>query len=451
MVLIDSIVVIIYFLLIAFLIFKNKKASSLEDFAVGGRKIPSTLVFASLAATFLGPGYSMGLANKAAGNGYIWLCIFLAFSLQTLIVGYFIAPRLRAFKNAYTIGDIMRERYGKTLQIITGLFSVAICAGFVGVIAKASGDLISTLTGISFFWSVVISTIFVIIYSTYGGLKSVVLTDVIQFIILSLSIPLILVFIGFDHDLDSLVNSGMETLSANEGMSTISILGLLLAFLFGETLIPPYANRALMAKSEKEAKSGFLKAGAYSIFWFFICSTIGVVSIVLLPDSENPFIGSMQTYLPVGLLGFAIAALISIIMSSQDSILNAASVSFNRDLISNLMKSDSNNRLLQRTRILNVGIGIVATVFAINVPSVVDALLYCYTLWAPTIVLPLIIGVLYKKANKNAALYAILSGGVATGLWEWVLNIPQEIPSILIGLLVNQIVFWSIQLVLNKE
>ncbi|MBK9317794.1 MAG: hypothetical protein IPM91_02410 [Bacteroidetes bacterium] len=122
-----------------------KRAKSIEDFAVGSRQIPSSIVFASLAANAIGPGYSMGLANKAAADGYIWFVIFLAFSLQTLLVGYFVAPRLRAFSNAYTIGDIMGYRYGKLVKYISGLLSILLCAGFVGAIANASGNIINTV------------------------------------------------------------------------------------------------------------------------------------------------------------------------------------------------------------------------------------------------------------------------------------------------------------------
>jgi len=100
----------------------------------------------------------MGLANKAADKGYIWLIVFLAFSLQTILIGYFVAPKLRQFSKAYTLGDVMGYRYGKLVKVISGIMSVVLSAGFVGAIAKASGDIISAFTGLPFLIAVIIST-----------------------------------------------------------------------------------------------------------------------------------------------------------------------------------------------------------------------------------------------------------------------------------------------------
>ena len=444
----DWIVLVIYFIAIIVIIAMNNKANSMAEFAVGSKQIPGGIIFASLSATFIGPGYSMGLANKAADKGYIWFVIFLAFSIQTILVGKYIAPRLRLFSNAYTLGDVMGIRYGKLVKIITGILSVALSAGFVGVIAKASGDIISGITGLPFLWAVVLSTVVVIIYSTIGGIKTVVLTDVIQFIMLAVVVPLTLIFMAAESNMGDLINNTNPDLFSLSGhFPTITLFGLLISFLLGETLIPPYANRALMAKNDQEAKNGFLSTGAFSIFWFFVCASIGIFGAQLFPTSDNVYLDVMNSYLPIGLLGLAIAALISIIMSSQDSILNAASVSFNNDILSSFSKKYKDDSTALRTsRWLNLIIGFIATIFALNVPSIVDALLYCYTLWAPTVVLPLIIGSLKKNVHPIAGLSAMVLGGVSTGIWEWGLGNPNGIPSLLIGVAVNQTTFWVVHI-----
>lgn len=438
---------IVYFIGLVGIVLFTRKARSMEDFAVGSRQIPGGIIFATLSATFIGPGYSMGLANKAGYNGYIWLLIFLAFSLQTLLVGYFVAPRLRQFQNAYTLGDVMGYRYGKLVKIISGILSVALSAGFVGVIAKAAGDIISSITGLPFLWAVILSTVIVIIYSTFGGIKTVIITDVLQFIILAISVPLILIFMGFDVGFSELISKIPNNINSLSGhFPAIVLFGLFLSFLLGETLIPPYANRALMAKDHKQAKKGFLMTGFFSIAWFFVCATIGILGSVLFPDADNIYLTAMNTFLPVGLLGLAIAALMSIVMSSQDSILNAASVSFNNDILAVFSdKYKDDQKALRTSRLLNLLIGIVATIFAINVPGIVEALLYCYTLWAPTIVLPLIIATLKKDAKPIAGLAAIITGGLVTGIWEWGLGNPYQIPSLLVGVLANQVAFWLVQ------
>jgi SSS family solute:Na+ symporter len=449
---IDYIVIAIYFIGLLAIILMIQRAKTIEDFAVGSRSIPSSIVFASLAANAIGPGYSMGLANKAATDGYVWFFIFLAFSLQTLLVGYFIAPRLRRFSKAYTIGDIMGYRYGKLVKYLSGGLSILLCAGFVGAIANASGNIINSVFGIPFFWGVIITTVAVIAYTTYGGIKVDIITDVIHFAIMALAIPSILIFMGVEKGVGNLIQEIPEKLSSlTGGFSNITILGLMLSFLLGETLIPPYTNRALAAKNEQHAKSGFLKAGIFTVFWFLVCSSIGLLSASQFPGSNNLYLTAVKEYLPVGVYGLVIAVLVNIVMKSQDSVLNAASVALNNDFLDNYGSKVKITNPLLVTRIFNVLIGSVSVVFALNVPSIIDALLLCYTLWAPTVVLPLIIGVLKKNVKPISGLLAIVIGGIATGIWEWGLHNPHEIPSLLVGIVCNQIAFWLSELAFNKS
>ncbi|MBI9019442.1 MAG: hypothetical protein JEZ07_19510 [Phycisphaerae bacterium] len=315
----DWVVIAIYFLLMMVIVPIVRKAKTMHEFAVGSKQIPGSILFATLSATCIGPGYSMGLANKAADKGYVWLLIFFFFSLQTILIGCFVAPKLRQFRNAYTLSDIMGIRYGKLVKLISGIFSVALCAGFVGVIAKASGDIISSITGISFIWAVIISMVFVIVYSMFGGIKIVILTDVIQFIVLAIAIPLILILMIYKNGmLGTLSNIPVKSMALSGHFTLPALAGLCLSFFLGETLIPPYANRALMARNSNDAKKGFVLSGIFSLAWFLVCASIGVFGkSTISASNDDIFLISMHQYLPVGLLGLVTAAIISIIMSSR--------------------------------------------------------------------------------------------------------------------------------------
>lgn len=446
----DYIIIAIYFISVFIVIIKVQRARTIEDFAVGSREIPSSIVFASLAANAIGPGYSMGIANKAALNGYVWFFIFLAFSLQTILIGYFVAPKLRRFENAYTIGDIMGYKYGKLVKYISSALSILLSAGFVGAIANASGSIIHSVFGIDFIWGVVITAVVVIVYTTYGGIKVDLITDVIHFAIMAIVISSILIFMSVEHGLGNLIaNTPQKLFSVTGDFSNLKIFGLILSFMLGETLIPSYTNRALAAKNEDHAKRGFIKAGLFTISWFFVCSSIGILSVNFFKDSDNVFLSALKTYLPIGVYGLVIGVMVNIVMKSQDSLLNAASVALNNDFLGNYSKKKNNALLI--TRIFNVLIGTVAVVFAINVPSVIDALLICYTLWAPTIVLPLVIGVLKKDVKPLSGLLAIVFGAIGTIIWEWVLHNPNDVPSLLIGILCNQAAFWLSELLIKKN
>lgn len=452
MLLFDWLIIAIYFLILAAIIVYARRARSMSDFAVGSRAMPAGIVFATLSATLIGPGYSMGIANNASTGGLVWVLIFLGFSVQMILVGLFIAPKFRQFEKAFTIGDVMGYRYGKLVKLITGVISVVLLAGFVGVIARASGDILFAITGIDFVWAIVLSTVIVIVYSTFGGIKSVIITDIIQFIVLALSIPVTILFLsdGFAvHEMVAQVPN--ELLNVTDAFPFWVFAGLFLSFFLGEMLLPPYATRVLVSKSSKDAKRGFVLTGAFSAVWFFLCAVVGIFGIAMFPETENAFVAVIKESLPIGLTGIAVAALFSIIMSSQSSVLNSAAVSFNYDILSVFSRDfRSDQKALRSGRWLNVLIGLFAVIFAIRVPGVVEALLICYTLWAPTIILPFVIGVLYKDVKPIAGLSSIIAGGAATAIWEWVFLLPYDVPSLAIGVLANQIVFWGVQFTLTN-
>jgi solute:Na+ symporter, SSS family len=446
--LLDWAVIGLYFAFLLGALAFARRAKNMEEFAVGGRSLPAGIVFATLTSTFIGPGYSMGLANNAAQTGLIWVAIFFAFSLQTVLIGRFVAPRLRSFEGALTLGDIMGYRYGRLVKLLAGILSVALTAGFVGVIARASGEIIAALTPIPFIWAVILSTALVIGYSTWGGIKTVVLTDVLQFILLAVITPIVVLFIVSRVGAAEADAHLSRALGASSGIPPVAALGLVLGFLLGETLIPPYTNRALMSRDAATAGRAFVMTGAFSVAWFIVCGSIGVLGAATLPPTEgNLFIATLRAYLPAGMLGLAVTALVSIVMSSQSSLLNAASVSFTRDVAGVLRPGlASANVSLAMMRWLNLAIGVGATVFALNVPGIIDALLYCYTLWAPTVVLPLIVAALRPGVKPLSGLAAIVAGGAATALWEWWLATPGEVPSLLVGVAANQVAFWTVEL-----
>ncbi len=446
----DWVVIAAYVVVLTGVVVSVRRARSLEDFSVASRQIPGSIIFATLAATYIGPGYSMGLANKAATQGFIWLFIFFAFSVQTLLVGIFVAPRIQKFRNARTIGGIMGRRYGTFTQALTGFLTLALLTGFVGVMSKASADIISSLTGMPFIWAAILSTTVVIGYSTFGGVKADIASDILHFVILGIGIPLVLVFLIADKGLSPLISSIPPDLTSLRGaFPPAALVGLFLAFLFGETLIPPYVTRALAAKSPSDARRGFVLAAGFGIAWFIVCVSIGVLTRASAPieSADNAFIYAVTTYAPVGVRGLVIVALAAIIMSSWDSLLNCASVSFHTDILSLVFPALRGPRAgLLSGRALNVIIGVGATLFAINVPGIVEALLYCYTLWAPTVVMPLIIASMRNKVSPFAGPAAIIAGGLAAAVWEWGLGVPWGLPSVVVGLAANQLAFWSVQL-----
>ncbi len=454
---IDWIVISIYLVLLVLVVLRSRvKGMTMKFFAIDKQRTTSLLVFATLSASFIGPGYTLGLTEQGYQTGLLFFFVYLGFTIQTILIGIFVAPKLRNYVGAYTVGDILGFHYGKISRVFTGLISMLYCAGIVGIVAKVSGLLLEGTLGIPFFWGVIVSTIIVVLYSTLGGMRTVLFTDMFQFSMLTLAVSLfcITIFIkapGVDVIVSNLPQSFNNPFN---GITWIHFTGLFAGFFLGETLVPPYTNRAFVSKDSKSAKKGFIWAGAFSLFWFAMVISIGIFAKALFPEinPSDSFIAMANNYLPIGLLGFLMVAIISIIMSTQDSYLNAASVSFIRDIYETFRKGKTDKDLLLYSKITTFIIGILGILFALQGTGIIDALLLNYTFWAPTVVLPMIIAILMpSKVKPIAGLVSIICGIVGVAIWEWILNNPIGIQSLLVGIVSNQIGFWITQLLASSK
>lgn len=188
--------IIIFYLSVVLLVglSSGKGMKSLQEFSVSHRSYTSMVIFATLSASFIGGGFSIGNAEKVFRLGIVNIVALWGFSLKELLVAKFIAPRMGNFPNVISTGDIMEQGYGKLGKVVTGFFSVFLCAGIVGAQVGAMGLIFNVFLGIEPVGGILIGCGIVIAYSTIGGMRAVVLTDIIQFCVLAIGLPAALVF-----------------------------------------------------------------------------------------------------------------------------------------------------------------------------------------------------------------------------------------------------------------
>lgn len=443
----DYLFIALYFLgLVAFGIIV-RRIRNFGDYAVGGRSVPGIMIFASLCATYIGPGYTMGFTSKGFASGWLFFFVALAFSAQTVLTALFIAPRLHGFKNCYTVGDVIGNAHGKTAQVVAGLISTLLCIGFAAIMGKVGGLVLQGATGLPFLAGVFLVTGVGVVYCYTGGMKSVIATEAIQYSIFAIAIPLLL-WIAVSKsgvNLSEADTKGWSAMhSALAGMTPLQIAGLFLSFFLGETLIPPYANRALAAGSPAIARGGFLAGAGYSVLWFAMVVGLGVVAAVVAPDvkSDDAFMTLAVKYLPHGLLGILIVAVAAIIMSSQESVLNAGAVSFTRDIRDVLgANALSDQQRLRLSRLSTLVMGVLAAVLAYFAPSIIDGLLIIYSVWAPSVLPVFLFAILLRKPVRGAGAAAMLAGAAASLIWQFALKEPGQVPALMVGLTANLVTY----------
>ena len=236
----DWTVVALYIGALVLITVKARRTRLLEDFTVASRDMPRAMVFATLSATYIGPAYTLGIAASAAERGYVWYLIALMVPLQTILVGKWVAPRLREYSQCHSVGHVMGEIYGTPVRWITGILSFLFNSFVVGLIARAFGEVVSNFTGISAETVIIVGTLPVIFYAAWGGVKTVMLTDAIQFAVLAVAIPSVVYFSGFLFDMGSLAGKVSELhFTWHGGYPPGELWGLVIAFFFGEILLPP--------------------------------------------------------------------------------------------------------------------------------------------------------------------------------------------------------------------
>ena len=444
---IDLFSVIVYLgLVLAIGMLASRGVRSLQYFSVAGRSYSSAVIFATLSASFIGGGFTMGNAEKVFIWGIVNIFALWGFSLKEILVATLIAPRMDTFSEAISVGDIMERAYGKTAKLVSGCFAVLLCSGIVGAQVGATGYIFKLFFGVPHSWGILFGFGIVVLYSTIGGMKSVVWTDLLQFLVLSVGIPLTLIFGlyksgGFEAIRAAIPADHLTFLGSKTPLAFVSLF---LTFVLGETLVPPYVQRLLVGRSAKQTSRGTLASGLFSIPFFAITGGIGLVALTLQPELDPnmalPYV--IQQVLPLGLKGVVVAGIIAVVMSSADSFLNGAAVAFTNDVVGPLRRrSMSDRQALILAKATTLLVGVLAVIFAIKIKSILDMLIFAYHFWAPVIVIPLAAAFLGIKARARVFMAACIAGLVGMVLWNYLLLAPGGVDGLIIGVLSNTAVF----------
>lgn len=447
----ELVIIVLYLVLIlAVGLMAGRGITNLKDYAVGGKSFNSMIIFATLSATFIGGGFSMGNAEKVFLVGIANIVALWGFSFKEILVAAFIAPRMARYPDAISVGDIMEPHYGRGARIFSGIFGIALCAGILGAQVGAMGYIFNLFLGMDRVTGILIGCGIVIAYATFGGMRAVIWTDVIQFVVLAIGIPLTLYF-GISHA------GGWEAMAARipaehllistEPAALLSLGALFLTFMLGETMVPPYLQRLMIGRSSRDTTRGTLFSALFSIPFFAITGTIGLVALALdpalNPNLAMPYVIKVALH-PV-MQGFVIAAVISIIMSSADSFLNSASIAFINDIVRPLKTTPMEHSTeLMLARLTTFAVGVLSIVFAISIDSLLDILIYAYNFWAPTVLVPLAAAILGFRATRRRFVAGALAGITMALLWNNMFHNPYAIDGLVIGFLSNMAVFFAV-------
>lgn len=435
---VDIIIFVVYFIaMIAVGLYFYYKNKSLEDYYVGSRSLGSWHIGLSVVATDVGGGFSIGLGGLGFLIGIAGSWMLFTGLIGAWITAVLLIPKVNELSHQqkwYTFPQLFSYFYDKRVALLAGIISAIGYIGFTSSQLLAGAKLASaTFSEIDLQSALIIMGAIAVVYTAIGGLKAVIYTDTIQWIILMAG----LIFIGIPVSYFKVggIDAIRQTLSPNY----LSLLNIewsqLINWLF--TIVPIWFvgmtlyQRIYAAPNVKTAKKAWYIAGLFE--WplmAFMGVVLGLISRVAFEnnlfdvhgfDSSSSFDAEMglpillNTILPVGLMGLMLSAYFSAILSTADSCLMAASGNVQTDILSKIWPQKLNNKShLRLSQIITISIGIFAILLANYMTNVLDLMLYSYAFMVSGLFIPVLMALYTKKPNARAAFGAMISGGFTT-------------------------------------
>jgi SSS family solute:Na+ symporter len=420
----DLLVVVIYLIVTLVAgIWSGQDVKDLRAFSIGGRKYGTSVLVATITATFVGGGDTLGGGEKAFKSGIIFFIFVISNFIYSMILANVLAPRIDKYEGCISIGDIMGVIFGKKAQILTGIAGTLKEITITGAQLSAIGYIFYYFLGISHSIGIFIAGGIVITYSVFGGMKSITITDVIQFIVLVVAVPTIanvgLYKIGgYKMLFDSLPVSHLKFFPKNK-LDLIQNIDTALIIIL--TIVRPTSvQKLLMAKDAKQASKAFRYSGYIYLLALSMITVIGLIAKILAPNL-NPYMAVpyIVDLLPIGFRGLAIAGLLAIIMSTADSLLNAASVLLVNDVVIPLSRGQiTEERKLQLARLSTFIIGVLSIIGAVSFESVLDIIIFSHIFWSPLIAVPFFLVTIGFQLNKTSFWYSAIGASTTVILWK---------------------------------
>ena len=396
----------------------SRSGRSVRSFFNAGGSVPWPMAGLSLFMGFFSAGTFVVWGSIAYSYGWVSVTIQWGMCLAGIITGLFIAQKWNK-TGVLTAAEYITSRLGVQTQKTYTLLFLFVSLFTTGSFLYPVGKIIAISTGLSLTASIALIGLVSILYVSLGGLRAVVVTDVLQFVILFAAvlivIPLSFRQVGGVSSWLEATPEGFFDLTAGQYTPLFVIAFSLYntAFLAGNWA---YVQRYTGVKDGKSArKVGLLFAALYSfcpILWMLPPMIYRVLSPGLVDfGDEGAYLLMCKEVLPSGLLGLMLGGMVFATASSLNATLNISSAVFTNDIFKRLRPSAGEKTLMRVARLSTIGFGIAAIVVALLIPSmggVVNVVISVGALTGVPLYLPVIWSLFSKRQTGKSVLAVTL-------------------------------------------
>jgi len=412
---VDLGLIAIYLIGILFLGMKYSRRyrNDIDGYLLAGRRLSLPAFVATLVATWYGG--ILGIGEFTYRYGLLnWVTQALPYYLFAILFGLFLAPKIQR-SGLYTIPDQLYQKYGKPAGLLGSLFIFFLTSPAPHLLMV--GLLISAIFGIPFWWAFLVGVVFSILYAYFGGLKAVVVTDIIQFGLMFLGFAILVVKLVTQYGSLSFLQANLppDHLRFSGGAHWQYIL-VWFFIAFWTFVDPGFYQRCYAARTPQVARRGVLISVFFWMLFDMLTTISGLYARALLSDINPlmafPRLGEMV--LGNFWRGLFFIGMLATIMSTLDSISLLSATTFGRDLLWRMQPDSPINR---NTRIGFFITLIISAIVILMIPSVVSIWYTLGTLFIPGLLVPIICNFTSKKFKPTAIFTGMLLSFGTTLIW----------------------------------
>ncbi len=433
------VLVLIAVTLLAVALYRTSQVKTKADYLVAGRSLPALVRVLTLLTSWIGAGSLFAGAENAYKNGFAALWQPAGGWLGLLLI-YFIAPRARRFAK-FTLPDLLEARYNQTARV---LGTIAILFAYVGITSyqfKGGGNVLHLIfpDTVSPELGTYMIAAFVILTTALAGMSSVAYMDVaigsIVTVICVIAAPMLLGKAG-----------GWAGVHAALPATHFQVLGNLTLVRALEFLVPTMLlmlgnqvmyQKFFSAKSEKDARISVVGWILGTLLLETLIVSIAVFGSALYPTGEvarQPYEIIPYTArhgLPALIGALLLGAVFAKVVSTASNFLFSPATNLVNDIFVRYISPDaSNKRVLIVSRLAVVLLGVWALYQAIYAPSILEKMLWAYTIYSAALT-PVVLAAFYsKRVTAWGAVAAIAAGTVVTLVWDMP-GVKERFPQIL--------------------
>ncbi len=425
-----AVTVIVYTVaMFALALWAQSKVKNHEDFIVAGRRLPLSLAWMTLLATWFGAGTMLHATDRVRERGVEGAAMDpLGAGLCLLFAGLLIAAPLWRM-GLLTLPDFFRRKFGPTAELLASAIMVPSYFGWIAAQFVALAEMLHLFFGIPLEFGIALVALVGTGYTLMGGMWSVTLTDAVQIILVLVGLVVIGVVVLMQLG-DGLASAGLDRLFSETPPDRIEVfpteplhkfwtwIGLLTVGALGNVPGQDLMQRIFAAKSASVARSACFVAGGVYLLFGLIPVGLGLSAALLIPDVEQAILPALAGQLlnPLVAVIFTLA-LMSAVLSTIDSAIMAPSSVLAQNIFSRFSRWDA--LVLNRLAVVLVAAGSLGMAYWGK--TAFDLLEDAYTMTLVGLFVPLMLGIYSQPRSPWPCIAAML-----TGCGAWLIHLAFE-------------------------